>query len=465
MAPILVDNQQLIASLVSKYGGAVPRYTSYPTAPEWRDEYDAQVFSDAISRSNQIGADYSLYLHIPFCETQCYYCGCNVVISKEHGIADKYLKKLKEELSYLAKQIDPARKVIQMAWGGGTPTFLTPEQIQDLYQHIKENFSLYPKDSSKHEYSIEIDPRVTSKEHLQALFDLGMNRLSMGIQDFNPATQENINRIQSYEEVSDLVAEARQIGFESINFDLIYGLPHQSLETFKDTITKVKVLDPERIAFFNYAHIPSMFPFQKKYIDEAAMPNQDEKTKIFDYAIEEFTAAGYEFIGMDHFAKPEDELSKAQKNKTLYRNFQGFTTHSGCDLFGAGITAISDVAGIYKQNYKKLNDYYNELDELPEFGAEKFKLCAEEDIARRNIIKQLMCNYEVTVHTDSFAKELELMQDFVDDALVELLLTEDGKYITVKVTEIGKFLVRNISSVFDSYLLSKAGHKEFSKAL
>lgn len=460
--------------LIEKYDGSVPRYTSYPTAPEWTDEYSQEKFENAIKESNRTENDYSLYLHIPFCESQCYYCACNVVISKEHGIEQKYLEKLKEELNYYGDIIKKSRKVIQMAWGGGTPTYLSPEQIIDLSNHINKHFSLYPRQSLKamaqqakdlspnpdHEYAIEIDPRVSTKEHLEALWQSGFNRLSLGIQDFNQETQEAINRIQSYEVVEKLVNQARDIGFESINFDLIYGLPFQSLDSFEKTINKVKDLDPERIALFNYAHIPQIFPFQKKYIDESKLPNKDLKTKIFDRAIECFTKHGYEFIGLDHFAKPNDSLAIAQKNKSLYRNFQGYTTHSGADLYGFGITAISDVQGAFKQNYKKLYDYYDNP-----FGAEKFKICSKDDKERREIIKQIMCNGFVVIDAQKYSNELKALEAMIEDSLVEYKNNQDNKEILLKVTDKGRIFVRNIASIFDTYISKKKSHKIFSNSL
>lgn len=466
-------NQEKLEALVEKYGGIVPRYTSYPTAPEWKDEFSKDDFEAAIKRSNQEANDISLYLHIPFCESQCYYCGCNVIISPEHGIEHPYLARLKEEIDYISKQVDKSRVVRQIAWGGGTPTYISPEQILELFDFIRERFTLLDEKSlaqnsykgdTKHEYAIEIDPRVTSKEHLEALYEAGFNRLSMGIQDFNPATQEAVNRIQSFEMVSKQVAEARAIGFKSINFDLIYGLPLQSLETFKDTIEKVKQINPERIALFNYAHIPSMFPFQRKYIKDEELPEQKEKTLIFDYAVEQFTDFGYEFIGLDHFAKPEDELAIAQRESSLYRNFQGYTTFSGCDLFGMGVTAISDVAGVYKQNYKKLNDYNQD------FGANKFKLCSEADRERREIIKQIMCNGKVLLDVEKYSAEIERLAEFMEDDLLSISSAEFSdldvaSFYAVELTETGRLLVRNIAAVFDQYINKDSGHKLFSKSL
>ncbi len=444
--------------LISKYGGAVPRYTSYPTAPEWKQPYNAALFENAIVRSNKSMQPISLYVHIPFCESQCYYCGCNVVISPRHGIEERYINRLKEEINYISSQVNPEREVLQIALGGGTPTYLSPSQLEDLLKHIRVSFNLVEtrhNSSDKHEYSVEIDPRVTSHEHLKVIYDAGFNRLSMGIQDFNPRTQEAINRNQSYEMVSNLVKEARSQGFSSINFDLIYGLPFQTKETFSETISKVLEIKPERIALFNYAHIPSIFPFQRKYIADQDLPSPETKMDIFDMAVARFKEAGYEFIGLDHFALPDDPLAVAQRENSLYRNFQGYTTHAGCDLFGIGLTAISDVAGTYKQNHKKLNDYY------ASFGADKFLVSSTDDLKRREIIKQIMCNGSLSFSASDYAAELERLKAFADDALIELSI--DADLVELKVTDLGRLLVRNIAAVFDSYL--GAGHKLFSKSL
>lgn len=449
--------------LINKYGVSVPRYTSYPTAPEWRDEYNSDIFDNAIKVSNLTGKDYSLYFHLPFCESQCYFCGCNVVISKEHGIEQSYLERIKEEIKIIGSKVSKNRKAIQIAFGGGTPTYLSPSQLKDVMSVIRDSFSLY-EPSERHnkkinyEYSIEVDPRVTSEDHLRVLYELGFNRLSMGIQDFNDATQKAINRIQSVELVSGLVEKAREIGFRSINFDLIYGLPLQNLDTFSETIEKVKAIDPDRIALFNYAHLPSMFPFQRKYIKDEELPSQEIKMEIFKKAIEEFTKSGFDFIGIDHFAKKDDTLSIAQSNGTLYRNFQGYTTHFGCDLFGIGLTAISDVAGVYKQNPKKLNDYYDS------FGADKFLVCSKNDVERREIIKQIMCNNKAIVDAKKYSKELKLLDSFIEDELLSINYIDANK-AEIIVSAQARFFVRNIASKFDSFLMSKQGHKLFSKAL
>lgn len=485
--PLTIDRDK-IQTLVEKYGVVVPRYTSYPTAPEWTDEFSQEKYEDAIIRSNQTGKNYAIYLHIPFCESQCYYCGCNVVISPKHGIEKTYLQNLKDEISYYGELVDSKRKLVQMAWGGGTPTYLSPEQIIDLGDHLRKNFNMYDPESlsslaskaktlvegkdhdliNEHEYAIEIDPRVTTKEHLEALYQVGINRLSLGVQDFNFETQEAINRIQSYEMTAGLIQTARDIGFRSINVDLIYGLPHQNLENFNDTIEKIKEISPERIALFNYAHIPSMFPYQAKYIDDNSLPDQETKIQIFDSALEKFTDFAYEFIGIDHFAKPDDSLAIAQKQRTLYRNFQGYTTHAGCDLLAFGVSSISSVQNVYKQNHKKINDYY----ENPFAGA-KFKEASEDDVERRNIIHHIMCNGYVELDLKLYAEEFGMMDEFIKDKLIsweyiKFFGSDDNisnRYVAIEVTELGRFFVRNIASVFDTYIKKDKGHKVFSKAL
>ena len=451
--------REKINKLVEKYGSAVPRYTSYPTAPEWKDEFSQAGFEDAIAKSNQTNENFSLYLHIPFCESQCYFCGCNVVISPNHGIENDYLNHLYREIEYYGKLFDKERKVAQMAWGGGTPTYLTPSQIHKLYKVLDDNFSLYKNRDDNYEYAIEIDPRVTSVDHLKALYDCGFNRLSMGIQDFNHTTQIAINRVQSKEEVEKLTQAARDIGFNSINYDLIYGLPFQSMTSFKETIDIINELEPDRIALFNYAHLPSMIPHQKKYILDESLPKATAKLEIFDHAVEKFTEHGYEFIGIDHFAKKSDSLVKALENKSLYRNFQGYTTFAGCDMISFGITAISDIQGVYKQNPKKMNDYYEDFKQ-----AQKAKFSNADDIERRNIIREIMCNNFVRLDKNLYAAEINAMQDFSSDGLASINELE-GSSVEVELTELGRFFSRNLASLFDNYLKQKTGFKEFSQAL
>ncbi len=486
-----------INELIEKYGTAVPRYTSYPTAPEWKDDFDQFDFEAAIEKSNATKKDLSLYLHIPFCESQCYFCGCNVVISPQHGIEEAYLEQLCKEIEYYGELFDKNRKVAQMAWGGGTPTFLTPKQIYKLYSVIDNSFNLYSNNyslkqelsdtrhsnskkaeltdssmsiskslnnavdeatASGYEYAIEIDPRVTTVDHLKALYDCGFNRLSMGIQDFNTQTQKSINRIQSKEEVGALTKAAREIGFNSINYDLIYGLPHQDLANFKETIKAVKELDPDRIALFNYAHLPSMIPHQKKYINDDHLPSKETKLDIFDHAVEAFSEHGYEFIGIDHFAKKDDSLVHARDENSLYRNFQGYTTFAGCDMISFGITGISDIQGVYKQNPKKLNDYYTNFKQ-----AQKAKFCSKEDIENREIIKEIMCNNFVRLNKAQIEGKLDRLEEFAQDGILQISLK--GDEFTLVITDLGRFFVRNVASLFDTYVEKETGFKAFSQAL
>jgi oxygen-independent coproporphyrinogen III oxidase len=449
-----------INRLVEKYGTAVPRYTSYPTAPEWKDEFSQEKFEQAIAKSNEAGKDFSLYLHIPFCESQCYFCGCNVVISPKHGIEDEYLKHLFDEIKYYGKLFSKDRKVAQMAWGGGTPTYLTPDQIRGLYKVIEDSFSLYKDKNNNYEYAIEIDPRVTSVGHLQALYDCGFNRLSMGIQDFNHTTQIAINRVQSQDEVQKLTEAARKIGFNSINYDLIYGLPFQTMQSFSETVEIMKKLNPDRIALFNYAHLPSMIPHQKKYIRDETLPDSKTKFEIFDHAVEEFTKQGYEFIGIDHFAKKTDSLVEALKNKSLYRNFQGYTTFAGCDMISFGITGISDIQGIYKQNPKKVNDYYEDFKQ-----AQKTKFSNIEDIERRSIIREIMCNNFVSIDSSKYIAELTMLEEFVEDGILTINQNRNPQLIDIEITELGQFFSRNVASIFDTYIKKETGFKAFSQSL
>jgi len=448
-----------INELINTYGTAVPRYTSYPTAPEWKDVFSQEQFEAAIAKSNLTQEDFSLYLHIPFCESQCYFCGCNVVISPKHGIEEEYLTHLFSEIDYYGNLFDKERKVAQMAWGGGTPSYLSVKQIYDLYKKLDDNFNMYKNKNDNYEYAIEIDPRVTNKEQLQALYDCGFNRLSMGIQDFNTSTQLAINRIQSAEDVFNLTQQAREIGFNSINYDLIYGLPFQTMTSFQETIAVIKEHAPDRIALFNYAHLPEMIAHQKKYIDETTLPDTKTKLEIFDSSVEAFTNFGYEFIGIDHFAKKSDSLVTAYKNKSLYRNFQGYTTFSGCDMISFGITAISDIQGAYKQNAKKMNDYYKDFK-----MAQKAKFSDTNDITRRTIIKEIMCNNFVVINKNHFSHEIELLNSFAKDNLLKIS-QKNEELVNIELTSIGRFFSRNIASVFDDYLNKKTAFKAFSQSL
>lgn len=448
------------SELLEKYDKMGPRYTSYPTAPIWSSDFDSNLWQEAINRSNKTQEDISLYFHIPFCRSACYYCACNFVVSPNPENSEPYMQVLYKEIEAVGNKIDKTRKVKQIHYGGGTPTFLNSAQLETLFAKIKENFNVdFGEDS---EISIEIDPRVTSFEQLSILRKLGFNRVSMGVQDFNPEVQKAVNRIQSYEMVEGLLKHCRELGYESINFDLIYGLPLQTVDSFKETLDKVIKLNPDRVALFNYAHLPTLRPFQKAHIDEAQLPSRDTKLLIFCEAMKEFTKSGYEYIGMDHFAKNQDELSIAQRERTLHRNFQGYTTKAGLDLIGMGMTSISSINNSYTQNEKKLNRYleffsndYNAENPLP---IEKGYVCNEDDLLRRTVISKLLCHgvlifeeieKEFSINFQNyFADEVNKLPELQTDGLIKISNER------IEVTNLGRIFLRNIAMVFDSYLKS-----------
>ncbi|MDX1917880.1 MAG: oxygen-independent coproporphyrinogen III oxidase [Candidatus Caenarcaniphilales bacterium] len=452
------ESIRLSSELLHKYDKVGPRYTSYPTAPEWQTSFSMKDWQEAVDRSNQIANSLSLYFHIPFCHSACYYCACNFVVSPHNQLADPYLAALDREISFLGKKIATGRTVKQIHLGGGTPTYLSAEQILDLIRSIKLSFDLSP--SPDQEWSIEVDPRVTCTEQLSKLYAAGFNRVSLGVQDFNLEVQKAVNRIQSFEMVQSMLSDCRRIGYQSINFDLIYGLPHQTLETFRETIQQVIALNPDRIALFSYAHLPSLRPFQKAYIDESAMPAPEDKLQLFAEALQALSLADYEYIGLDHFAKPGDELCQARRQRSLQRNFQGYTTHAGLDLFGLGMTSISSFDGAYAQNEKRLNRYleffaddHQEISGLP---LEKGFILSPDDFIRRDVIGRLLCHgileiaeieakYQINFRT-YFEPELEGIQILQND---ELVILEADR---LKVTMLGRIFLRNIGMVFDKYL-------------
>lgn len=438
------------SELLEKYSVSVPRYTSYPTAPEWKESFTKEDFLLATEKGNKNKSPISLYFHLPFCESQCYFCACNVVISKKRDVVDPYIDHLKKEIINAAKYIDKGRIVEQIHLGGGTPTYFTPSELKDFFSSVSDNFT-FSKDL---EAGVEVDPRVTTKEHLKALSELGFNRISMGIQDFDIKVQEAVNRVQPYEQTKKLFDDAREFGFHSINVDLIYGLPYQTQESFSKTIDLIVELNPDRIALFHYAHLPMMVPHQGKYIDSSVLPGSSEKIKIFQHALKKLNDKGYAFIGLDHFAKPDDELAVAKKNKTLHRNFQGYTTKAGCDLHGFGITSISSIQNAFSQNIKKVNPYYEkvEANEIPIFRG--FTL-NDDDLLRRDVIMKILCDGEVNKKSIEekhnidfnkyFAFEIESLKKFEDEGLVI-------NSMNITVTPLGQFFLRNIASTFDFYL-------------
>ena len=453
-------NQFFDSALLSKYNTSGPRYTSYPTALEFHDEFSDQDFVQAVK--NSPNRELSLYVHIPFCHSLCYYCGCNKVITRHRDKADTYLECLAEEISSRAK-LFTEYTVKQLHWGGGTPSFLTHEQITKLVSLLKEKFNF----ADHVEMSIEIDPREIEMNLAEHLHDLGFNRISIGVQDIDRKVQETINRVQSTEFISDFIAHAKKVGFKSINVDLIYGLPHQTIETFTKTLNKAHEMDVDRISLFSYAHLPSRFAAQRKLRDEW-LPNVEQKFALMKLAIEKLCDFGYDFIGMDHFAKPDDELSIAQKNGTLHRNFQGYTTKGNCDLLGLGVSSISDIGHSFSQNVKDLQTYYKAI-ENKKHAQEKGVKLSQDDILRGEVIRELMCNLHLDKNAISqkhsidfdqyFAEDLALLQPFINDGLVEV--TEKSIHVDQK----ARLLIRIICMSFDAYMKQHINQQRFSRVI
>lgn len=450
--------------LIEKYNAQGPRYTSYPTAVQFTDALDATRFSQLIDAGDADGKDLSLYVHIPFCDTICYYCGCNKIITKNKKHAAPYLAYLEREIRMVAEKLSSDRKVLQLHWGGGTPTFLSREEQFALNTFLRDTFNFVADDEG--EFSIEIDPRTTTPQGIADLREMGFNRLSFGVQDFDNDVQIAVNRIQSEDETKLAIAEGRKQGFHSISVDLIYGLPLQTTKSFAKTIDKIIDLSPDRIALFNYAHLPHIFKTQKQ-IREQQLPRGHEKLHLLEMSINRLMDAGYVFIGLDHFAKPEDSLVKHQNEGTLYRNFQGYSTFSECDLLGFGLSAISQVGNSYSQNIKTKDAYYEAIDsgKLPTIRGVELN---QDDIIRRKVITEIMCNmtldfaavgelFSINTH-DYFAAEILRLHALHDDGL--LTLTDSGFVVNAP----GRLLIRNIAMIFDKYL-QQAGSNTFSKVI
>ncbi len=440
------------SDVIQRYDLAGPRYTSYPTAPQFRDDFSEVSLLNAIGRSNNKQKPLSLYFHIPFCESLCYYCGCNKIVTNNKQRALPYLHRMIQEMAIYADLFDSSRQVKQLHWGGGTPSFISDDEMSLLMNATRRLFSL--ADDQQGEFSIEIHPGNISLDTIKHLRQLGFNRLSMGVQDFNESVQQAVNRFNSYEQIAELVTTARQQDYRSISMDLIYGLPLQTPQTFKETLDKVIQLSPDRLSIFNYAHMPHLFKSQH-LIKAEDLPSPSEKLEILHASIDQLQAAGYVYIGMDHFAKPDDELVKAQEAGKLQRNFQGYSTHGDCDLLAMGVSSISIIDNIYLQNAKDLNSYQLKLDAglLP--FAKGFTLNSE-DLLRREVINQLICHLhldfakleeEFGIDPKShFGYELKDLQPMQIDGLIEI----DDKGI--KITNAGRLLIRRICMVFDEYL-------------
>ncbi|CAD6556730.1 oxygen-independent coproporphyrinogen III oxidase [Paraburkholderia metrosideri] len=447
-----VANTLFRPDLLAKYNANGPRYTSYPTALQFRESFDPADYLRGAADPGASATDLSLYFHIPFCDTVCFYCGCNKVATKNRAHARPYLDRLKREMALQAACFDTRRPVSQLHWGGGTPTFLSHDEMAELMAATREHFTLLADREA--EYSIEVDPREASPDTIAHLRELGFNRLSLGVQDFDPVVQKAINRIQPLEMTTSVMQAARDTHYDSIGVDLIYGLPHQTVDSFTRTLDTMIELAPDRLSVFAYAHMPQLFKMQRQ-MDPAALPSPTERLALLQRVVERLTDAGYVYIGMDHFALPTDELARAQAQRTLHRNFQGYSTRAECDLIGFGASSIGKVGDVYAQNAKHLPDYADAIDSGRLAIARGVRLTAD-DRLRRDIITQLMCNLELRFDefdaaygirfADTFAPELERLRSFEDDGLVSI---GAGR---LDVQMAGRMLVRNIAMVFDRYL-------------
>jgi len=451
--------------LIVRYGGRGPRYTSYPTALQFSEELGADDYRENAIASNASGVPLSLYVHIPFCHTLCYYCGCNKIVTRNQDRVDRYMVMLYREIEMQSELFDKSRKIEQLHFGGGTPTYLDNEQLDDLMAKLRGAFTF--DESDNREFSIEVDPRTVDEDGIRHLAKLGFNRLSLGIQDFDPIVQEAVNRAQTTDDVLGLVLAARDSGFESISFDLIYGLPHQSVESFDKTLELVIGMRPDRLAVYNYAHLPRRFKGQRM-INDADIPSPEVKLDILHRTIDSLCDAGYEYIGMDHFALPEDELVLARKNGTLQRNFQGYSTHRECDLVALGVSAIGSIGNVFAQSSVSTIEY-EALIENGQLPIRKGIAVDDDDLLRADVIQALMCYDELSFEkfgaehninfAEYFAAEIERLQPLANDDLIEL--DQSGVVITQK----GRLLLRSIAMVFDRYIDQAENDNRFSKAI
>jgi oxygen-independent coproporphyrinogen-3 oxidase len=447
-------------AMIQKYNYSGPRYTSYPTALEFSPEYSNDAFEQATTRFPE--RHLSLYVHIPFCHRLCYFCGCNKLVTRQQHKAEEYLSVLEKEIVHRAS-LFADRQVSQLHWGGGTPTYLNKSQISRLVALLRKHFNFMPNI----EMSLELDPREIELDVLDHLRLEGFNRLSMGVQDFNKEVQQKVNRVQDEEFIFALVERAKALGFSSTNIDLIYGLPKQTPESFALTLRRVAELNPDRLSVFNYAHMPTLFAAQRK-IKEADLPSAEDRLRILQQSIASLTESGYQFIGMDHFARPQDELAIAQRNGELHRNFQGYTTQGESDLLGLGVSAISTIGDTYAQNEKDLKTYYAQV-EANGHALWRGLRMTDEDCLRRDVIKSLICHFALDFaeieqshgvsFRDYFAEDLALLAPLAQDGLVDI--GENGIVVTPK----GRLLVRNICMCFDSYLRQQVRQRQFSRVL
>jgi len=465
MPPVVSADLEVDPALIRRFDQKGPRYTSYPTADRFVEAFNAEAYLHGLANRNVGGMNrpLSLYFHIPFCKSICYYCACNKVITKDHGRSLKYIQYLAREIEMQGEALTGSHEVAQLHWGGGTPTFLAADEMRELMGATRRHFKLRPDG----EYSIEIDPRGVSRETVALLAELGFNRVSIGVQDFDAEVQKAVNRLQSEKQTLSVMRAVRENGFKSINIDLIYGLPKQTLEGFRRTLDAVVESSPDRIALYSYAHLPAMFKPQRR-IDEAELPLAEDKLALLVMAIEHLTGAGYLYIGMDHFAKADDDLAVAQRQGRLHRNFQGYSTHADCDLIAFGVSAIGKVGPTYAQNVKTLDQYYDILDrgELP---IQRGIQLTADDLLRRSVIQALMCHFMLSAESieqtylikfDSyFARELEELRELESVGLV----TVSENWITI--TPRGRLLVRAVCAVFDKYLRADRTSSRYSRVI
>lgn len=442
---------QIDVELLKKYDKPAPRYTSYPPAPFFSTSFSIEQYYCEIEENNALRADedLSIYFHIPFCDTLCYFCGCNMIVSRDQERMRVYLDYVKKEVGIVKSMLGHNRRVVQMHWGGGSPSNLSPDNIKYLGDFTRDSFNFV----SEAEIGIEVDPRNLTYEHMKAISDVGFNRISIGVQDFNETIQKLVNRVQSEVITKQVIDWSRDFGFKSINIDLIYGLPLQTADEFENTLDKIIELSPDRIAVFNFAYVPWIKPHQK-LIKKELLPAPEEKIKILSATIRKLIDAGYVYIGMDHFSKPDDELAIAQRGKTLYRNFQGYSTHANADLYAFGITAISQLENVYAQNQKRIKDYYECLDnnKIPLYAGYKL---TEDDIIRREVIMKLMCEMQIDISyiekkfniifKEYFADSIAKLDPLIGDGLLNI---REEKII---VSFMGRLLIRNIAMCFDAH--------------
>ena len=452
-------------ALIRRLEKNAPRYTSYPTADRFVEAFNADVYRAWVAK-RAIGnypRPLSLYFHLPFCNSGCHFCACNKIVTQDRSLAEKYVEYLIRELEIQAALFGNNRRVDQLHWGGGTPTFLAHEQLRALMTAIRKNFDL----AENGEYAIEVDPRSVSEGTVALLAELGFNRISLGVQDFDSQVQAAVNRVQSVEETLAVVDCARSHGFKSINIDLIYGLPRQTVIGFSHTLDIVLEARPQRLALYSYAHMPTLFKSQR-CIDENELPAAVQRLDIFKLAIRRLTEAGYVYIGMDHFALPDDDMALAQRQGRLHRNFQGYSTHADCDLVGFGISAIGKIGASYSQNVRTLEEYYDTLDsgDLPILRGVEL---STDDLVRRAVIHALMCQFEIAIESIELAYIIDFWEYFRDEIVDLRVLEQEGLLRLTRdwlsVTPKGRILIRSICMVFDKYLRLRNEHSRYSNVI